>query len=83
MIELLDNWFCKYKVTASEGPGPARGRLDPIRGYSLFTQDTKAAVDNSKLKAQFLSDPFSFDEMYDAISPNPNCPHQLIEYLSK
>ena len=83
MIERLDDWFCKYKVTSSDGTRPARGRLDPIKGVSLFTSDTKRAVENCKEKAQFLSDPYPFCDMYDAITPNPKCPHQLVEYLSK
>jgi hypothetical protein len=83
MIQMLDDWFCKYKVNSSDPSHPGRGRLDPIRGVSLFTSDTKDAVENCKLKAQYLTDPFPFQEMYDEIKPNPKCQHQLTEYLSK
>jgi hypothetical protein len=59
IIQGLDDWFCKYKVTAVTDPinRPARGRLDPIKGFSLFTETTKDAVENCKLKAQYLADP--------------------------
>jgi len=48
----------------------------------LFTADTKAAVDNCKDKARYLSDPLPLEKMYDKILPNPNSTHQLTEYLS-
>ena len=62
---------------------PARGRLDPVKGFTLFTEATKDAVHNCKLKAQYLSDPMPLVDMYDAIPPNPNSKHQLTEWLSQ
>jgi len=82
MIQRLDDWFCKYKVTTSRGR-PARGRLDPTKGITLFTAETKTAVDNCKDKAIHLSDPLPMEEMYFPIPPNPNSRHQLTECLSK
>jgi hypothetical protein len=82
MIQMLDSWFCRYKVTSSSDT-PGKGRLDPIKGTSLFTSETKPAVKNCKEKAKHLSDPFPFEEMYDMIQPSPRCKHSLTEYLSK
>jgi len=80
----LDNWFCKHKVTSSDPVNkPAHGRLDPLRIMSLFTEETKSAVENCKEKAQHLSDPRPLEEMCDMILPNPNSKHQLTEFLSK
>jgi len=76
MEQKLDEWFCRFKVTSSQPhERPAGGRLDPFRGCSLFTQDTKAAVDKCKEKTKHLSDPFPIEKMYDMILPNPNNTH--------
>jgi len=84
MIQRLDDWFCKYKVTSSDPDlRPARGRLDPYHNIPLFRKETKEAVRNCKEKATHLSDPMDIEEMYDKIPPNPNSKHQLTEYLSK
>jgi len=82
MVQRLDDWFVKYKVTSSGGR-PAGGRLDPSRGVSLFTSETKTAVENCKDKAMHLSDPLPVDDMHFPIKPNPNSRHQLTEHLSK
>lgn len=80
----LDAWFEKYKVTSSDPINkPAGGRLDPICMITLFTEETKSAVDACKEKAKYLSDPYPLEQMYDRIHPNPNSTHQLTEYLSK
>jgi len=83
IVHNLDAWFCRYKVTASIGSRPAEGRFDPFRQCPLFTPETKDAVTKCKEKAEFLSDPFPLDDMYDEIHPNPNSRHNLIEYLSR
>jgi hypothetical protein len=83
IIQRLDDWFQRYKVSSSDPNNqPARGRLDPLRGICLFTPETKAAVENCKAKALYLADPLPLEQMYEAIPPNPNSPHQLTEYLS-
>jgi len=41
--EGLEEWFVRFKCTASEGSLPAAGRLDPISKEPLFTSETKAA----------------------------------------
>ena len=79
----LDDWFVKYKCSASIGSRPAEGRLDPRTTQSLFTAETKDALDNCKAKAHYLQDPRPLQEMYVTIPPNPNSPHGLNEYLSK
>ena len=84
MMERLDEWFCRFKVTATDpDTRPAYGRLDPIHQCTLFTPATKEAVINCKEKACFLEDPLPLNEMYDEILPGPNSKHNLIEYLSK
>jgi hypothetical protein len=84
MIQLLDDWFCRYKVTSSDPLNkPAKGRLDPYRNIALFTPETKSAVKNCKEKAIYLGDPLPLDQMYDKIKRSPNAEHNLVEYLSK
>jgi hypothetical protein len=84
MIQLLDDWFCRYKVTSSDPLNkPAKGRLDPYRNIALFTPETKSAVENCKEKAIYLGDPLPLDQMYDKIKRSPNAEHNLVEYLSK
>ena len=84
MIQKLDDWFCKCKVTSSEPETrPARGRLDPVRMVALFTADTKAAVENCKLKAKHLKDPLPLHQVCDEMPAHPKSKHQLSEFLSK
>jgi len=82
IVQMLDDWFCKYKVTSSNPDKPGHGRLDPIRLVPLFTEETKPAVENCKQKAQYLTDPLPINEMYHEILPNPNASHRLSEFLS-
>ena len=84
IIQNLDDWFCRYKVSSSDPiNNPAGGRLDPIRMECLFTPDTKIAVKNCKENAQHLSDTLPLKDMYDMIPPHPHSTHQLTEHLSK
>jgi len=83
MIQLIDDWFVRFKVTASEGSRPARGRLDPRTRQTLFKAETKSAVEECKKKAQYVCDPLPIDEMYFTIQPNPNSKHQLPQHLSR
>ena len=84
MRQKLDEWFCKYKVVSSDPINkPAGGRLDPLLHVSLFTPDTKSAVENCIEKAPFLSDPLPIKKMYDQIPPHPESKHGLVEYISK
>jgi len=83
ICQLLDDLFCKHKVTSSDPQKrPARGRLDPIRLIPLFAADAKIAVENCKEKAEFLADPMPLEKMYQKLLPNPNSSHQLTEFLS-
>ena len=68
----LDQWFVKYKVTASVNKRPAQGRLDPRTNQPLFIPDTKSAVDNCKINAQYLQDPLDIRDMYRELQPKPN-----------
>ena len=83
MVQLLDDWFVRFKVTASEGSRPARGRLDPRMQMPLFKSETKLAVEECKKKAQHLADPLPINEMYMTVPANPNSQHQLPQYLSR
>ena len=83
IVQMLDDWFCKYKVTSSDPSKPGHGHLDPTRFQTLFTPDTKTAIENCKEKAKCLSDPLPLDEMYHKILLGPNSNHQLTQYLSK
>ncbi len=83
MRQAIDNWFCTYKVTASPGSRPGRGRLDPLHKVPLFNHETKDAVENCKDKAEFLTDPLPIEKMYDRIAPSPNSKHGLSEHLSR
>jgi len=52
----LNDWFCKCKATSSDPTNkPAGGRFDPVRMVTLFTVDTKTAVEACKDKSQHLS----------------------------
>jgi len=78
IMQNLDDWFCRYKVTSSDPTNsPAGGRLDPLRQVPLFTADTKDAVSNCKLKAQHIEDQLPLDQMHDLIEANPNGKHSL------
>ena len=80
MTQLIDDWFVRYKVTASPGSRPAQGRLDPRTKVPLFTEDTRPAVENCKEKAWYLSDPLPLEQMYHVVPANPNSQHKLPQY---
>jgi len=83
MCGMLDDWFDRFKCTASEGSRPGRGRRDPRTGETLFTSDTKEAIRLAKVNAKHLQDPLPIQQMYYVIEPNPNAPHQLKECMSR
>ncbi len=83
MASMLDDWFDRFKCSASECSRPARGRRDPRTGETLFTGDTKEAIRLAKVNAKYLQDPLPIEKMYLVIQPNPNAPHQLKEYMSR
>jgi len=83
LCSMLDDWFDRFKCTASDPiTRPARGRKDPVTGDTLFSPETKPAVEECKKKACYIQDPYPLDQMYATILPNDNSPHQLNEYLS-
>jgi len=58
MNQMLDDWFDRLKCTSSNPETrPARGRLDPLTGDTLFTHETKEAIKNAKDKSACLQDP--------------------------
>lgn len=83
MVQMIADWFVRFKVTASEGSRPGRGRLDPRTQMTLFKPETKNAVDECKKKAEHLADPLPIQDMYFTVPANPNSPHQLPQYLSR
>jgi hypothetical protein len=83
MIQKLDDWFVRFKVTSSPGAREPMGRLDPRTQLPIFTEDTKPAVENCKLKAEYLSDPLPLEDMYVTIPPSPNSKHNLPQFLSR
>ena len=54
LVANLDRWFVKFKVTASEGKAPGQGRVNPANGQTLFTPETKVAIEEAKKKAQLV-----------------------------
>jgi len=78
IVQMLDDWFCRCKVTSSDAARPAQGRLDPMRGTALFTPDAKPAIENCEEKAKHVSDVLPLEEMHKETLPNPNSGHQLI-----
>mgnify|MGYP005848719877 CR=1 FL=1 len=78
----LENWFIKYKVNASEGKQPGRGRLDPRTGKTLFTVETKTVVEEQKRNAANIGDPGKIEDMYRIIKPTVSTRHNLNEYIS-
>lgn len=78
MIQNLDGWHCKYKVTATDPEDrPARGRLDPVHQVPLFSEETRNTVRNCQDKAEYLSDPLPLEQMYDTMPASPNSKYGL------
>jgi len=75
MVQMLDDWFIRFKVTASDGARPAQGRLDPRTCTSLFKPEAKTAVEECKKKAKYLTDPLPLKQMYLTVPANPNLKH--------
>ena len=55
IMQNSDDWFCCFKVTASDGSRPAGRRLNHVRLEPLFTANTKASIENCKDKARPVS----------------------------
>jgi len=83
MCGMMDDWFVQFKCALSDKTRPTGGRKDPISGDTLFSSETKGAVDKCKKKAMCLQDPLPLDQMHDVIQPSPNASHQLKEQLSR
>jgi len=83
MSHMLDDWFDRFKCTASDNSRPAKGRCDPVTGETLFSPETKEAIRLAKVNAKCLQDPLPLDQMHFVIEPNPNSQHQLKECMSR
>jgi len=80
---MLDDWFDRFKCTASSNSRPARRRHDPVAGETLFTAETKEAARLGKENAKHLQDPLPLEQMHTVIEPNPNAAHKLKEHMSR
>jgi len=83
MCGMLDDWFDRFKCSASEGSRHARGRREPLAGAILFAGETKEAIRLAKANAKHLQDPLPLEQMCFVIQPNPNATHQLKECMSR
>ena len=50
LIQNLDDWFCRFKCTASDNSRPALGCLDPNTCETLFSPETRDTVANCEAK---------------------------------
>jgi hypothetical protein len=80
LLANLDRWFVKFKVTASEGKAPGQGRLNPANGQTLFTAETKVALEEAKKKAEFIMDVLTLEEIYQPVEAPTRAKHSLSSY---
>jgi hypothetical protein len=80
LVANLDRWFVEFKVTASEGKAPGKGRLNPENGQTLFTPETKGAIEEAKKKAEFILDVLSLEEIYQPVEAPTRAKHSLPSY---
>jgi hypothetical protein len=66
-----------FKVTASEGKAPGQGRVNPANGQTLFTPETKVAIEEAKKKAQFILDVLSLEEICQPVEAPTRAKHSL------
>jgi hypothetical protein len=81
IIDNLQRWFDRYKVTASKGSQPVGGRMDPVTGSTLFTEDTKNSVQNAYINAEGVIDTLRRDELYQGVQPTLNLKTKLTEWI--
>ncbi len=82
IIHNLDNWHTRWKVEASEGARPAKGRKCPMHGITLFIPDMRNTIDNCKKKASEIQDRLPFVDTYEEVPANPNSKHGLSKWKS-
>ena len=83
IVQNLTQWFAKYKCSASEESElAAEGEYDLKTGKTLFTSETKSAVENCKRNAQYLQDNRPIEEMYREVKAGPKSKHGLSVWLS-
>lgn len=80
MVENLDAWWIRFKVTNSEGEAPGRGRLS-LDDKTLFTADTRKAVINAKKSCAYIGDLLDLEDMYTILPPSPHTKHGLQEFV--
>jgi hypothetical protein len=80
MLANLDRWFVRFKVTAPEGQPPAQGRVNPANGQTLFTPETRPALEEAKKKAQFILDVLLLEEIYQPVEAPTCAKHSLPRY---
>ena len=84
LCSMLDDWFDRFKCSTSSPDNlrPARGRKDPVSNETIFSSETKGAINECKKKASCMQDPLPIEKMYDVIQPSINSSHQLKECIS-
>jgi hypothetical protein len=75
----LEGWWITYKVTASEGEKPGRGRLDPVKGVTLFTPETRTAFKEALKNAEHIAD--VTEDMYLVMESRAGAKHDLVTYV--
>ena len=77
IVAKLDSWFCEYKATASSGKAAAGGQRDPVYDVTLFTPETKLAVEAGKKTAEHVPDKLPRTDIYRKVGPAPRAKHGL------
>ena len=83
IVAKLDIWFCEYKATASSGKAAAGGQRDPVYDVTLFTPETKLAVEAGKKTAEHVPDKIPRADIYRKVGAAPRTKHGLPQYRSQ
>jgi hypothetical protein len=75
-------WWCNYKVVATFGRPQARGQLDPRTLKSLFTEDSKSAIEEAIKKVEYVIPKISTDEVYITSQAPPRSKNDLPHFKS-
>ena len=79
----LDKWWRDYLVNASQGMPAGGGRRDPKTNDTLFTPETRNAVENGKKTLPYVVSQISEDDMYRQYNAAPRAKHSLPTYRTQ